>query len=49
MFDSLMSIGITLPAQTSSIPIIDVAQVVQNLDQQSSLVWDGLSANPRST
>ena len=44
----LKSIGVTLPTQTSSIPTIDIAQVVQNLDHQTSLVWDGLSANPRT-
>ena len=48
VFDNLKSIGITLPTQTNSIPIIDIAQVVQNLDHQNSLVWNGLSANPRT-
>ena len=49
MFSSLKSISVTLPTQTSSIPTIDIAQVVQNIDHQSSLVRDGLSANPRTT
>ena len=48
MFTCLQTIGITLPTQTCSIPSIDIAHVVQNLEHQSLQEWNGLSANPRT-